>query len=88
MCVLNHFLPQMTSVEVENAAFINVSNENLESDTPDGGQLFFASILAFKDMFTKRLPANVGHRITSINVKTDFNRIDAPDSQIESSICH
>ena len=30
MCVLNHFLPQMTSPEVDDAVFINLSNENLD----------------------------------------------------------
>jgi hypothetical protein len=77
----------MTSTEVTNAAFINVSNENLEVTDAIEGQLFFSSILEFKSAFTRNLPKHVGNRVTSINVKTDFNRIDAPDSMIESHIC-
>ena len=77
----------MTSTDVTNAAFINVSNEDLENKNSVEGQLFFSSILEFKSAFTRNLPKHVGNRVVSINVKTDFNRIDAPDTMIESHIC-
>ena len=72
----------MTSTDVTNAAFINVSNEDLENKNTLEGQLFFSSILEFKSAFTRNLPKHVGNRVVSINVKTDFNRIDAPDTMI------
>jgi hypothetical protein len=77
----------MTSSEVSNAAFINVSNVNLDAAEALEGQLFFSSILEFKNAFTRNLPKHVGNRVASINVKTDFNGIDAPDTMIESHIC-
>jgi hypothetical protein len=77
----------MTSTDVTDAAFINVSNEDLENKNTLEGQLFFSSILEFKSAFTRNLPKHVGNRVVSINVKTDFNRIDAPDTMIESHIC-
>jgi hypothetical protein len=77
----------MTSTDVTDAAFINVSNEDLENKNTLEGQLFFSSILEFKSAFTRNLPKHVGNRVVSINVKTDFNRIDAPETMIESHIC-
>jgi hypothetical protein len=78
MCVLNCFLPQMASDEVSDAAFINVSNvTGVDKKEKQGGQLFFNSILAFKDEFTKNLPKHVGGggRLSSINVKIDFSKL-------------
>lgn len=53
----------MASEDVNNAAFINVSNEGKDKQDQNGGQLFFNSILAFKDEFTKNLPKHVNGRV-------------------------
>jgi len=37
MCVLNCFLPQMASEDVNNSAFINVSNESQDKKTQASG---------------------------------------------------
>ena len=39
---------------------------------PEQGQLFFSSLVEFKDTFTKQLPRHVRNRVKTITVKTDF----------------
>lgn len=44
-------------------------------DEAQAGNLFFESVMSFKDTFTKNLPKHVRNRVHSITLKTDFNNL-------------
>ena len=79
VCLLSYFLPQMVSKDVDHPALINIDNHDFD-DTEDirAGQLFFQSVITFKDTFTKNLPMHVHHKVKSITIKVDFNNIPTP----------
>jgi hypothetical protein len=55
---------------------INIDNyKEFPSEKPEQGQLFFNSLVEFKDAFTRYLPRHVGNRVKTITVKTDFANI-------------
>ena len=60
-------------------ALINIDNHDFD-DAEDirAGQLFFSSVITFKDTFTKNLPMHVHHKVKSITIKVDFNNIPTP----------
>ena len=47
----------------------------MDSDEVWAGQLFFQSVVQFKDTFTANLPRHVSNRVHTITVKTDFNNL-------------
>ena len=79
VCLLSYFLPQMISKEVDHPALINIDNHDFddEEDTR-AGQLFFQSVINFKDTFTKNLPKHVRNKVKAITLKVDFNNIPTP----------
>lgn len=90
MCLLSYFLPQMVSTDVDYPALINIDNHDFEN-TKDtrAGQLFFQSVINFKDTFTKNLPMHVRNKVKSITLKVDFNNIPTSSSQdMTQSICN
>ena len=79
----------MVSKDVDSAALINIDNHNFDGEgLLQPGQLFFQSVVEFKDKFTQELPKYVRDKIQTITVKTDFNNIpdDAID-EIEKRLC-
>ena len=90
VCLLSYFLPQMVSKEVDHPALINIDNHEFddEANDPDStsskaGQLFFHSVVEFKDTFTRHLPKHVRNKVHSITVKVDFNNIPVPVNKSE-----
>ena len=81
--LLSYFLPQMVSKEVDHPALINMDNQDWDDDDVDddrkviAGQLFYQSLVSFKDTFTANLPRHVRNKIHSITVKTDFDNLPA-----------
>ena len=76
VCILSYFLTQMVSTEVDHPCLINIDNHcPARDDKAEQGQLFFNSLLHFKDAFTSQLPKHCGDRVKTITVKTDFNNI-------------
>lgn len=78
--LLSYFLPSMVSKEVDHPALINIDNWDWEKEVAEGdeaqaGNLFFESVMSFKDTFTKNLPMHVRDRVHSITLKTDFNNL-------------
>ena len=54
----------MVSKEVENAALINIDNHDFDGERlMQPGQLFFQSVVQFKDKFTQELPKYVREKI-------------------------
>jgi len=53
VCLLSHFLPQMASSLIDHPCLINVDNQCETSREGEQGQLFFNSLVEFKDTFTK-----------------------------------
>ena len=53
------------------------------------GQLFFQSVVNFKDTFTANLPRHVRNRVHTITVKTDFNNLPAQGSRedVQNTLC-
>lgn len=91
--LLSHFLPEMISKDVDFPTLINVDNHDFNyvegvSETQPG-QLFFNSVVQFKDNFTSALPEHVRHRLSSISLKTDFKNIpkQVGDESVERQIC-
>ena len=76
VCILSYFLTQMVSPEVDHPCLINIDNHcPARDEKAEQGQLFFNSLLHFKDAFTSQLPKHCGDRVKTITVKTDFNNI-------------
>ena len=90
VCLLSYFLPQMISKDVDYPALINIDNHDLddEEDTR-AGQLFFQSVINFKDTFTKNLPRHVRNKVKTITLKVDFNNIPTPVNvaEVQQKIC-
>ena len=90
VCLLSYFLPQMISKDVDYPALINIDNHDFddEEDTR-AGQLFFQSVINFKDTFTKNLPRHVRNKVKTITLKVDFNNIPTPVNvaEVQQKIC-
>ena len=78
LCLLSYFLPQMVSKDVDHPALINIDNQDEDADDIRAGQLFFQSVINFKDTFTKNLPKFVRNKVKTITLKVDFNNIPSP----------
>lgn len=88
--LLSHFLPQMVSTDVENPSLVNVDNHEEQNDKkPQSGQLFFQSVVQFKDTFARELPKHVGQKVKSITLKTDFSSIPLPvnGKKVQERVC-
>jgi len=82
--LLSYFLPQMVSTDVDYPALINIDNHDFDNEKDTrAGQLFFQSVLSFKDSFTKNLPMHVRNKVKSITLKVDFKNIPAEDNSKE-----
>ena len=77
VCLLSYFLPQMIAKEVDNPSLINIDNHDFDEDpnVVQPGQLFFQSVVEFKDSFTRKLPKHVRDKVHSLSVKVDFNKV-------------
>lgn len=74
----------MISREVDHPCLVNIDNHDCEGQSdPRAGQLFFESVVTFKDTFTKQLPRHVRNKVQSITVKVDFNDIPTPVNSSE-----
>lgn len=77
--LLSYFLPEMVGKEVDYPALINIDNQDWDedsaADSERAGNLFFESVMAFKDTFAANLPKHVKNRVHSITVKTDFSNL-------------
>ena len=86
----------MVSKEVDHPALINIDNHEFDdaANDPDSqsskaGQLFFQSVVEFKDTFTRHLPKHVRNKVHSITLKVDFNNIPVPvnKSEVQAKLC-
>lgn len=69
----------MISKDVDHPVLINIDNHDFEnSDDARAGQLFFQSVINFKDTFTKNLPKHVRNKVKTITLKVDFHNIPSP----------
>jgi len=77
VCLLSYFLPQMIGKEVDSPSLINIDNHdfNEDPDVVQPGQLFFQSVVEFKDSFTRKLPKHVRNKVHTLTVKVDFNNV-------------
>merc|ERR1740139_634556 len=85
----------MVSKEVDHPALINIDNWDWEKEVAEGdeaqaGNLFFESVMSFKDTFTKNLPMHVRDRVHSITLKTDFNNLPSQGSRedVQNKLCN
>ena len=84
--LLSYFLPSMVSKEVDNPALINIDNKDWEGEEANmeevqAGNLFYQSVMQFKDTFTKNLPKHVRNRVHSITLRTDFSMLPSQGSR-------
>lgn len=67
----------MIGKEVDNPSLINIDNHDFDEDPEvvQPGQLFFQSVVEFKDSFTRKLPKHVRNKVHTLSVKVDFNNV-------------
>ena len=78
--LLSYFLPSMVTKEVDHPALINIDNKDWEGeeaniDAAHAGNLFYQSVMQFKDTFTAYLPKYVRNRVHTITIRTDFSKL-------------
>ena len=70
----------MVTKEVDHPALINIDNKDWEGeeankDEAQAGNLFYQSVMKFKDTFTKNLPKHVRNRVHTITLRTNFSNL-------------
>ena len=70
----------MVTKEVDHPALINIDNKDWEGeeanvDSAHAGNLFYQSVMQFKDTFTRYLPKHVRNRVHTITIRTDFSKL-------------